>query len=430
MNVFDRYFQKNKVVEYPVFSHGTVLMVVIPVFDDPEIFDTLRSLSECDGCEGKVGVIIVVNHSEKCDEEVKLRNRELTKNLKQWITENSCNVIPNNKTTDSGIEFLLLEAFDLPERFAGVGLARKIGMDVAADYFYREGREDGVIASLDADTFVSVNYTEAIVRFFRENAVAGASVSFAHRIGEVASEQLKDAIIKYELYLRYYLFALRYTGHPYAFHCIGSAFAVRASDYVAQGGMNRKQAGEDFYFLQKLIATGRFREIIQAKVYPSARISDRTPFGTGQSVRQIVENNGSFRTYDFEAFRLLRVFFDGIPALYKAGEDRAGMFCYQQPDVLRDFLKEIDFIGMINEVNGNCASEKQFVKRFFDNFNAFQVLKFLNYSHSNTYTKIDIISAVNAFLIITGKDGCEEPSRLLDIFRMWEDDDSRIYSKD
>ena len=69
--------------------------------------------------------------------------------------------------------------------------------------------------------------------------------------------QAREAIMKYELYLRYYRLALEYTGHPHAYHCIGSAFAVRTLDYVAQGGMNKRQAGEDFYFLQKLIATGR-----------------------------------------------------------------------------------------------------------------------------------------------------------------------------
>ena len=124
-----------------------------------------------------------------------------------------------------------------------------------------------------------------------------------------------EAMVKYELYLRYYQEALAYIGHPHAFHCIGSAFAVRASDYVAQGGMNKRQAGEDFYFLQKLISTGRYACLNATRVYPSARFSTRTPFGTGQAVRQIVEDGGYFPVYHWGAFRDLKYFFQGIANL-------------------------------------------------------------------------------------------------------------------
>lgn len=132
--------------------------------------------------------------------------------------------------------------------------------------------------------------------------------------------QAREAIMKYELYLRYYRLALEYTGHPHAYHCIGSAFAVRTLDYVAQGGMNKRQAGEDFYFLQKLIATGRYATLQSTQVYPSPRFSGRTPFGTGQAVRQIVQESGHFRVYHPQAFRDLKCFFQGISTLYKVDE--------------------------------------------------------------------------------------------------------------
>ena len=62
---------------------------------------------------------------------------------------------------------------------------------------------------------------------------------------------------------------------------IGSAFAVTANAYIKRGGMTRSQAGEDFYFLQTLAQIGTVGEITTTKVYPSARLSDRIPFGTG-----------------------------------------------------------------------------------------------------------------------------------------------------
>lgn len=113
------------------------------------------------------------------------------------------------------------------------------------------------IASLDADTLVAPGYLTGIIRKFRNSRVAGITLAYAHRYeGEECTEILRQAIIRYELYLRYYQQALEYCGHPYAYTCIGSAFAVRAADYVLQGGMNKRQAGEDFYFIQKLISTG------------------------------------------------------------------------------------------------------------------------------------------------------------------------------
>ena len=92
---------------------------------------------------------------------------------------------------------------------------------------------DAPILSLDADTWVEPNYLEEVVRYFQEKSVAGVSIAYAHRLEEAdMTVQAREAIMKYELYLRYYRLALEYTGHPHAYHCIGSAFAVRTLDYV------------------------------------------------------------------------------------------------------------------------------------------------------------------------------------------------------
>ena len=55
-------------------------------------------------------------------------------------------------------------------------------------------------------------------------------------------------------------------------------------------------------------------------------------------------------------------------------------------------------IAVLAEINANCASVEQFMKRFFDNFNAFRVLKYLNFVHESCYSKIDILSAANKLL--------------------------------
>ena len=211
--------------------------------------------------------------------------------------------------------------------------------------------------------------------------------------------------------------ALEYTGHPHAYHCIGSAFAVRTLDYVAQGGMNKRQAGEDFYFLQKLIATGRYATLQSTQVYPSPRFSGRTPFGTGQAVRQIVQESGHFRVYHPQAFRDLKCFFQGISTLYKVDEAGVSGYFQQQTKDIRLFLSQMNGIAVLAEINANCASVEQFMKRFFDNFNAFRVLKYLNFVHESCYSKIDILSAANKLLAELNLPVAESLECALQIFR-------------
>lgn len=385
MKVFERYFERNPLFFQSGFQSGLEGIVIIPVLNDRDIFSTIDSLCNCTCCEGNMGVIIVVNHSEACCSEIKTANKELFDEIRHYTDR--------KQQEKPEISFAVVKAFDLPAKYAGVGLARKIAMDAAAFYFYQNGKPDGPIFSLDADTLVDQDYTDQVCRFFRTHSVAGVSIAYAHRLEE-CSEDTFEAMIKYELYLRYYQLAMAYTGHPHAYHCIGSAFAVRASDYVAQGGMNKRQAGEDFYFLQKLISTGRYALLNTTRVYPSPRFSDRTPFGTGQSVRQIAENRGNYPVYHWEAFLDLKHCFSGVSRLYKADQQAVLAYINQQPIGVRDFLTEIDGNGLFAEVNANCASLHQFHRRFFDHFNAFRVLKYLNYVHEEVYTKMDISQAI------------------------------------
>ncbi len=128
--------------------------------------------------------------------------------------------------------------------------------------------------------------------------------------GDDFPEDIYRYITLYELHLRYYIQGLRYSGFPYAFHTVGSAIAVKAFQYVKAGGMNRRQAGEDFYFVQKLVPLGGYFALNSTTVYPSPRESFRVPFGTGAAISRLMNNPGEeFLTYNFEAFRELRSLF-------------------------------------------------------------------------------------------------------------------------
>ncbi len=385
MKIFERYFDRNPVDRPLEFDCDPEAIVIIPVLDDRDIFGTLDSLGRNDCRNGNVGVVILVNHAENCPGEIKRDNCLLACEIENYI---------GKEWTNPRIECQVVRAFDLPARYAGVGLARKIAMDRAAFFFYAHGKPECPILSLDADTWVDADYTDETIRIFRSRPLAGISIAYAHR-WEHECKEVEEAIIKYELYLRYYERGMAFVGHPHAYHCIGSAFAVRASDYVAQGGMNKRQAGEDFYFLQKLIATGRYQTLGTTTVYPSARFSERTPFGTGRSLRQIVANGGRLPVYNFEAFQMLRPLLQGIDVLYKAPGHEVEAYFRQQESHLRDFLNEGRAVEKMAEINANCASLYQFNRRFFDFFNAFRVLKFMNYIHGSALEKTDVSVAVN-----------------------------------
>ena len=116
----------------------------------------------------------------------------------------------------------------------------------------------------------------------------GINIYFEHPVsGTEYPETVYRGIILYEMHLRYVNLMTRFTGFPHAYHTVGSCFGVRAESYAREGGMNRKKAGEDFYFLHKIIPLGEFREINSTCVIPSPRESDRVPFGTGACHKEI-----------------------------------------------------------------------------------------------------------------------------------------------
>ncbi len=71
--------------------------------------------------------------------------------------------------------------------------------------------------------------------------------------------------------------------------------------------MNRRQAGEDFYFIQKLVPAGGYFNLNLTTVFPSPRISSRVPFGTGVTISRMAEaGDDIFLSYNFKAFMELK----------------------------------------------------------------------------------------------------------------------------
>ena len=195
----------------------------------------------------------------------------------------------------------------------------------------------------------------------------------------------------YEKYLNYYKKALQHTGYPYSMFTIGSAFAVRANAYVKRGGMNRRQAGEDFYFLQGLVQLGKVGEIKSTKVYPSARLSARVPFGTGPILQKWMnEEEDLTKTYNFLAFQDLQVFFGSKEKLFNIERRGFDELIGAIPKPISEFIKIDNFWIELDDLNKNCSTLKTFENRFWQKFNAFKILKYVNFAHEHFYEKGDL----------------------------------------
>jgi glycosyltransferase involved in cell wall biosynthesis len=395
-------------------SCNTGIAVVIPAYDEPDIGVCLSSLAACSPPPVDVEVIVVVNSPASSGTGGLDSNTATLKSLEKWRSNDNTN----------RFRLYVIDVGQPAIKNWGVGAARKTGMDEAAGRFSKTGREDGVIVSLDADCTVSNNYLESLwIDFGLNQKAGGCSISFEHRDNDADLDpKLADAVRQYELHLRYYIAGLKYAGFPYAFHTIGSAIAVKAIRYVKSGGMSRRQGGEDFYFIQKLVVTDDFVELKQARVFPSARLSERVPFGTGPALRKLaVKPEAGFLTYNPYAFADLRCLFNLI--MFNRDEDSYKSPPFTEiPDSVKLLISATEWNSKMDELIRNTSSSTMFKKRFFTWFNAFRIVKYLNRAHEERFSKLPVsVAAFNMIEMVSGTKNTKTEKdlrELLGYFRM------------
>ena len=373
LSAFTRYPQQTKT---PPFA-DTKTMVVIPCLNEPNIHDTIDSLLQADDPASHVEILVVVNHASDAPEEIKAYNEATYQELKSMAHD-----VRNPKKSIIPLWF-----GDLKPKLAGVGTARKVGMDEAVYRFYQINQPNGILLCLDADCRVAGNYfTATEAHFARHPSATGAAIAFEHPL----NTPYYQAIVDFELYLRYYKNALHWAGCPYAYHTIGSTMAVPCDTYQKVGGMNKQKAGEDFYFIEKLVHQGHFTEINDTTVYPSPRQSLRVPFGTGQAIADYTAQSlSSLPVFNPESFEALRQFIAALPQLYtnKVKPEEV------PPEPLVCFLEKRNWEYYLKESLHYAHSRANFLKRFFHWFDAFKVLQFLHYARDHFYPNVPVLEA-------------------------------------
>ena len=354
------------------------VVVVIPCYDEPDVLQTLESLRRCRRPRGAVEVLLICNASDGDDDDVRRRNQATMERVHAWRT----------KHEEPRFRFWTLNFPRLPARHAGVGLARKIGMDEAVGRFAAAGNPHGIVASLDADCACDSDYLISLESHFeRHPNTRACTIYFEHALSGPLEGDLYQAIARYELSLRYYRHGLQYAKFPFAHYTVGSCLAVRCDFYARHGGMNRRKAGEDFYFLNKLMAVGGVSENTSTRVMPGVRASTRTPFGTGRALSDcLTEARASWTSYDPRVFRDLAALVAGVDGYYEM-TPRAWQTQTSLSDCMREYLLASGIVDKHAEIRANCATRESFRKRFFQWFDGFRALKFIHHATRRAYPR-------------------------------------------
>lgn len=324
--------------------------IVIPCYDEqPGCLDAVLDL-----VEGSPLAIVVVNAPDDAPAASLARTRALWRNLAGETNE----AFRWTRTT-GGIDVLAIDRASpgrrIPRR-QGVGLARKIGADAACALFAGGALRSPWLYFTDADVRLPRDYLH------HPPARPGTLVMpYRHEAGGPLESRAKH----YELHLRYHVDRLRYAGSPYAFHTIGSTIAIHAGVYAKVRGIPRRNAGEDFYLLNKAAKVAPVFAATRPKIVIRARLSNRVPFGTGPAL-QAMGDVATFNSYAHESFDLLRQaigFIDqGDPIQSRT----------------RSLLEELGFFHRLERAKAQYRHPETLRKAMHQWFDAFRTLRFIH----------------------------------------------------
>lgn len=253
----------------------------------------------------------------------------------------------------------------------GIGWARKLIMDSIS----KQANDQDIIVSLDADCEFSSAYFQSIVDTLTGNPKAIAlSVPYYHKL--TSEDAQNRAILRYEIYMRYYAINLFRINNPYALTALGSAMALPVWGYRKIRGIAPKYAGEDFYFLQQLAKAGQLLHTNTETVYPSGRLSDRVDVGTGPALRKGMQQLWS--SYPIYPYQL----FDTIAETYALFDE----LYYKDLDTpVTEFLqKQLNTKDLWSALRKNFKTQQQFTKACAERLDGLRILQYLKANHTQS----------------------------------------------
>ena len=351
-------------------------VMVVPVCaESPAFVNGYRTAASS---AGRLLVVVVLNGRAGADDSVHTLNAECFSELHDRF---SLREIGRGGWLgcDESMSLLVVDRFTSGRRFPsrqGVGLARKIGADVALELVATGRVRHPFIAMTDADASVPEDYFRRIAEI--EPNCAAALFPFWHEPG--GEGHVDRATALYEIRLRYVQRGLQWAHSPYAFHTVGSAMAVHALSYAQVRGVPKRQAAEDFYLLGKLSKQAPLTRLSGAPVRIRSRLSNRVPFGTGAETGKLARG-GDLELYHPDCFAALQDLIGGLRWLSTTSPDpeaiEALLSGMRSP--VQDFLRRQDVLRIWPKLGEQAPSSAARLGRFSDWFDGFRTLKMIHY---------------------------------------------------
>jgi len=283
----ERYLEHHAFTEpLPARRKDYRFVLTIPAFDEhPEFLDRLLANVSTDG----LLVILVVNVPDDADPDSVGRTRAL---------QNAMDSRPGLLVIDRVTE-------PIPRR-QGVGLARRLAADLACALISRGDVACPYIFMTDADVSLPPGYFEATEGVASEGSVL---FPFEHHSETARLQQAADV---YELHLRHYVEGLLAAGSPYAHQSLGSTIAIHATTYARVRGVPMRNAGEDFYLLNKAAKVDPIVNLASPRIAIEGRPSHRVVFGTGPALASMPDDVEKFVSYSPRVFEDLSAVLRGF----------------------------------------------------------------------------------------------------------------------
>jgi hypothetical protein len=402
----------------------------------PACNESSRFLRPPPPCEGRSLLILIINQADSASGRVAAGNQALAATVRaQFEPQSRIARGPSDAGRAYQLELLRDPRYPrdvlLVDRFSegrtlpvkgGVGHARKVGADLAAGLVHRGRIQSRWIHCSDADVHLPDTYF-ACAHAGRFAGPDYAALVYPYRhvnaLENVQQADVVQATELYELSLRYYVAGLKYAGSPYAFNTIGSTMALNAFHYAKVRGFPRREAGEDFYLLNKLAKVGAVLELEAgpdcAPIEIESRRSDRVPFGTGAAVTRIAaldDPEKDFRFYHPAVFDLLKAWLESWPVIWdsrsctldavvldeSAGDREAG----KKQRALRAGLEKMKTLDALEHSFRQSNDLEQFTRQMHTWFDAFRTLKLIHFLRDHALPSVSYTELGESRFLLPG----------------------------